>query len=135
MAEPVAPVDDDILDLDALMPKTVKIRFNGSEVEVKQPKVNVFFKLATLSDKILQAYKDNNADDVDKFTTETESIIKDCIPELAETNLNADQIGGLAGFLMNVCMPSQAKQLAKHGITPVGSDGVSKKKPQDTSDK
>lgn len=135
MPEPVDAVDDDILDLDALMPKAVKIRFNGAEVEVKQPKVNVFFKLATLSDKILQAYKDEKPDDVDSYTTETESVIKECIPELAEVNLNADQIGGLAGFLMNVCMPSQAKQLAKHGITPVGSEGSSKKKPQDTLDK
>lgn len=111
----------EILDLDALVPQTAKIKFGGQEVEVKPPKTADLLKLGSLGQKV-QNIADLPDAQVDQIIADLTKLIQKIIPELGETELNTQQILGLVGLISKMATPPENAELEKRGITPAGAD-------------
>lgn len=112
--------NSEVLDLDALVPQTAKIKFGGNEVEVQPPKTADLLKLGSLGQKV-QGIGDMPDAQVEKIIADLTALIQKIIPELAGTELNTQQILGLVKLISDMATPPDAKELEKRGITPAGA--------------
>lgn len=111
--------DKAILDLNALVPESRRIRFGDppKEVEVKPPTTENILKLSALGQKM------QNVQAMDE--AETANLVKDlqnqiyaCIPELQDQPLNTAQLLKLIELITEMGTPGDIKELEKRGITP-----------------
>lgn len=113
--------NSEILDLDALVPQTAKIKFGGKEVEVQPPKTADLLKLGSLGQKV-QNIADLPDEQVEQLIDDLTKLIQRIIPELAGTDLNTQQILGLVQLISDMATPPETKELDKRGITPAGGN-------------
>jgi hypothetical protein len=106
----------DILDLDALVPPSVVIKFGAKEIEVKPPSLADVLKLGSLGQK-MQSVGEMPDGDVDVVVSELTSHIYKCIPELENGTLNTAQLLKLVEIITAMSVPPDAKELEARGIT------------------
>lgn len=109
----------EVLDLDALVPPSVTIKFGGSEIEVKPPKTGDVLRLGTLGQKLSDA-SEASAEDVDKLVSMLTEQIGKCIPELAGKEFNTAQLMKLVEIISKMAIPPDVKELEDRGITTDG---------------
>jgi hypothetical protein len=109
--------NSEILDLDALVPQTAKIKFGGKEIDVQPPKTADLLKLGSLGQKV-QKFDDFTDEQTEEAITSLTGLIKKIIPELADAELNTQQILGLVKLISDMATPPDVKELDKRGITP-----------------
>lgn len=118
--------DDNILDLQALAPTSVKLKLpNGETVEVKPPKTEQVLRIGFLGQQMGEIRKlgeDNPNELTDEMREKLQTVmdgleeqIKIVIPDLAEYNLNMLMITKLADFIGEMGAPGQADALAAQG--------------------
>ena len=102
--------DDIILDLDALAPPKVQLKFGGKTVNIEAPDLPDYAKIIALSEKMKTGKEDFATLTV--IYEEMATLIKSLIPELKETKLNFAQISSLFKLLSEIGAPSD-KAIAK----------------------
>lgn len=114
--------DENILDLSALAPKSVKLTLpDGKTVDVKPPKTEQVLKIGFLSQQLNEVRKlgEANPDELTEEMREKlqnvmdklEEQIKIVVPELADYNLNMLMISKLSEFIGEMGAPGQAAKL------------------------
>lgn len=106
----------DVLDLDALIPPSVTIKFGGNEIEVKPPQVGDVLKLGYLGQKLQDAGSLPDAE-IDKLVGDLTGQVNKCIPELAGKPLSTSQLLKLVQIISDMSVPPDAAELKKRGIT------------------
>ena len=97
-------MNNDILDLDALVPQPVTIHFDGKDVVVQPPKIIDLIKLGSATQGIAvpsAMSKEELQAGMDKLT----QVIRDCIPELQGKELNLAQTQSLVEILNRMGTP------------------------------
>lgn len=102
--------DDITLDLDALAPPKVQLKFGGKTVNIEAPDLPDYAKIIALSEKMKTGKEDFATLTV--IYEEMATLIKSLIPELKETKLNFAQISSLFKLLSEIGAPSD-KAIAK----------------------
>jgi len=106
----VTEKDDILLDLDALAPPKVQVKFNGKTIKIVPPDLPAYAKIIALSEEMKK--------DKSNFTAVTvtyqkmETLVKELIPEVKEDTLNFAQISSLFKLLSEIGAPSD-KAIAK----------------------
>jgi hypothetical protein len=103
------------LDLDSLIPESKKIKLNNKILEVLPPTVNEFITITRMQMRIKNSSDEAEAMEV---FAELPKILKRCIPELGDIELNFSQLMILIGFVLNMATPTDNKALEQMGITP-----------------
>lgn len=111
---------NDVLDLDALVPPTAKIKFQNKEIEVQPPKTGDLLRLGALGRKV-EDLADASDEVVDGVITDLTKLVQHIIPELEGVELNTQQLLGLVSLIGKMATPPEQKELDKAGITPNGS--------------
>jgi hypothetical protein len=106
----------DITDLDALVPPQATIKFGGKEVTVTPPKTADILKLGALGQK-LQNIEGLDDATVDKLVDDLTVVVKHCIPELGDAQLNTPQLLKVMEILSKMAVPPDVAELDKRGIT------------------
>lgn len=110
----------EVLDLDALVPSSAIVKFDGREVEVMPPKTVDVLKLGSLGQK-LQEVKSLTETEVETLVRELQSLIVKVIPDLNGKELNTVQLLNLVKLIGAMSMPPDTKELEKQGITAVNN--------------
>lgn len=105
----------EVLDLDALIPEPVTIKFGGQEFQVAPPKTSDVLKLGYLGQK-LQTIEDLPDDEVDEVIEALTLHVRKCIPELGDQPLNTAQLLKLVEIIGQMSVPPDAKELEARGI-------------------
>lgn len=106
-----------VVDLDALVPPSVTIKFGGEDIEVKPPRTADVLKLGALGQKLQDVGK-LSADEVDSLISELTAQIYACIPELNSKPLNTAQLLKLSQIISDMAVPPDVKELDAKGVTP-----------------
>lgn len=106
----------EVLDLDALIPDSVTIKFGGEEIEVLPPKTADVLKLGFLGQK-MQDLGDMPDDQVETVLANLTEHVRKCIPQLAGKELNTAQLLKLVEIISAMAVPPDAKELEARGIT------------------
>lgn len=106
----------DIIDLDALVPQDVVVKFGGEEISIQPPKTADVLKLGYLGQKLQEGSSLTDAE-LDKLILELTTKIKNCVPQLADKDLNTAQLLKLVDIISTMAMPPDTKELAKRGIS------------------
>lgn len=109
----------DVIDIDALVPPSVTIKFDGQQVEVQPPKTVDTLRLAALGQKLKDADKLAETE-IEKVITDITSTVYKCIPELTNKDFNTAQLLKLVEIIGNMSIPPDTKDLANEGITLEG---------------
>lgn len=107
---------DEIIDLDALVPRPVTIKFGDETVEIPPPKTSDILRLGSLGQKMGQTDK-YSPDELDKLVTELTEQVYNCIPALKDKPLNTAQLIKLVAIISDMAMPPDAEALKARGIT------------------
>lgn len=110
----------DVLDLDALVPKTAIVKFDGKEIEIKPPTTGQLLKMASVGGKLQDADK-LTPDELTKTIEDFTNQIYELIPELQGRPLNATQLLKLVELINSMAVPPEATELSKRGIEVDGS--------------
>lgn len=113
----------DVMDLDALMPDQVTIKFGGENIKINPPKTAAVLRLGFLGQK-LQTGEDLSEGDLTQIVDQlTEQVVK-CVPELADKELNTAQLLKLVSIISEMAIPPETRELEARGITPDTSKKV-----------
>lgn len=112
----MSDTDSSLIDLDALAPKPVKIKFGGNVIEVQPPRTRHVLRLGFLGQKMqdLDKLTDEQAD---QLVVDLEAEIRQVVPELTDAQFNASQLMELMTLVVGMGMPDQADALKAKGIT------------------
>lgn len=110
----------DVLDLDALMPPEVTIKFGDVLITIKPPRTADVLRLGYLGQK-LEGAEELSEQELDKVVDDLTNHMYKCIPELANKDFNTAQLLKLVEIISEMAVPPDAKELKKRGIT-VDSD-------------
>lgn len=104
------------IDLDALIPPSVTVKFGGAEIEIKPPTTGDVLRLGFLGQKLQDA---NTLTDVeiDKLVAELTGQVAKCVPELAGKDLSTAQLLKLVEIIGEMSVPPDAVELKKRGIS------------------
>lgn len=106
----------DILDLDALVPPSVVIKFGEKEITVNPPSLADVLKLGSLGQK-MQSVGEMAEADATKIVGELTDHVYKCIPELNGGALSTVQLLKLIEIITNMSVPPDAKELEARGIS------------------
>lgn len=108
----------EVLDLDALVPAKVNIKFDNQTIEVKSPSLEQFAKMMQFSQMIEKAQGDNSPEELVKVFEQVKQFIYTFIPELTGKDLNPSQITAIFKLLADMGSPSDEMQskLEQQGI-------------------
>lgn len=106
----------DIVDLDALVPQSVVIKFDGQEIEVKPPTLADILALGSLGQQMAKAGS-LTPEQNEELTTDLTAYIKRIIPELKDKNLASYQLLKLVEIINGMSTPPEAKELEAKGIS------------------
>jgi hypothetical protein len=115
-----------IIDLDALVPPSTTIKFQGQDIEVPPPSTFDFLKLSTLATDINKVDAHDDAKLQEAINSITVQIHK-MIPRIAGTPLSLQQIDTLVAMFTRMSMTPEQTELKEKGITPA----TAKKDPTD----
>ena len=106
----------DVFDLNALIPQSIKIKYDNDEIEIKPPKTVDILKLGVLGQK-LQAPDKLEDVELEKLVADLTDTISSCIPELTNKPLTTTQLLFLLSKIVEMGTPPDLKELEKRGIT------------------
>lgn len=104
------------IDLDALVPPSVTIKFSGETIEVKPPKTGDVLRLGTLGQQLGKA-DELTPDELEKAVQDVTNLIYTVVPELAQKPLNTAQLLALVKIISDMSIPPDSKELSDRGIT------------------
>lgn len=105
------------IDLDDVIRHIVKVKLNGKVIEVEAPDLMQLLQLVSAGNKLKAL--DGATDDEARAAFDTfGKEFKILFPELKEEKLSLVQLQTLLEMMIFAAMPSEAKELKKHGITP-----------------
>jgi hypothetical protein len=108
------------LDLDALAPKSKRVKFNDKPIEVQPPKTAQLVKLIVLGQKLKGNYElGENMDEVRFETTmdEITEVVRGIVIGLGDAKLSFGQVNALSTMIIDMAMPGQLEELQKRGIS------------------
>jgi hypothetical protein len=105
----------EVIDLDALVPKTVVIKFNGQEIEVNPPKLKAYFQLGVYGQRLYNPSILTETE-IDDLSKQLDSAIRATIPEIGDAELTGDQAMELANLLVSLGSPQNSPELEKRGL-------------------
>lgn len=108
----------DIIDLDALMPRAVTIKFQNKEININPPKTGDILRLGKTAQKLQDS---SESTDIDKDIQDVSDHIYKIIPELNGEQLTTGQLLLLIKIISDMAIPPDAKELQERGITVDGS--------------
>jgi uncharacterized UPF0160 family protein len=94
------------LDLDALAPKQVQIKFSDQTIKINPPTLQQFAKIVDFTDKLEAISKTDNMAQTTAVYSDIEAYIKELIPELKDAVLNMAQILALYKLLVDLGSPT-----------------------------
>lgn len=106
----------EIIDLDALVPPSVTVQFNGESILIAPPKTADVFRIGILG-QTLQNMGNLTDAELDQCVEDLTAQIFRCVPELLGQNLNTQQLLKLVEALSSMAIPPDVKELDKRGIT------------------
>ena len=109
--------ENSIIDLDALVPASAKIKFGEKIIEIKPPSVVDVMTLGKLGQK-LQGEIEAPVEELEQHVTELTGHIYKLVPELGNQPLNTAQLLRLVQIISDMTMPPDATELKKRGIEP-----------------
>lgn len=107
----------EITDLDALVPKPAKVKFEGQDITVQPPQVATVLRIADFwqTTRLASAIPETELKEaIDNLKAE----ICKCIPELANRELSYAQITVLVELLTKMSLPPEDEELKARKITP-----------------
>lgn len=111
--------DNQLLDLDALIPQQKTVKLNGVTYKVNPPALRV---LPELSRKLDQLSKLENTTDVEEIAQALDSLnetIRLVMPDLPDdADLTVEQSTALIQLIMDMIVSPDQKALAKEGLLP-----------------
>lgn len=110
-------MSSEIVDLDAMLPDSKRVRFGGEIIEVLPPKTEEIFRLTSLGQKLLKADELEN-DKLEKLVADVRQLVDRCIPSLVGHPLGLVQQMAVVRLLNQMATPPDAEELEKRGITP-----------------
>lgn len=106
----------EVIDLDALIPQEVTIRFGGEELKIPPPNLEDVMRIGSLSQQ-MSKIDPENLDSATTTVTQLTNLIKKCVPALENKSLNSVQLMKLVNILTEMSVPKDAKELKERGIT------------------
>lgn len=106
----------EVLDLDALVPQTLKVKIGDETFDVPPPSLQDILKLGALSQRMSKFDPDNMDVGAEMVAELTEQVYA-CAPALKGRNLNMAQLLGLVRALTELSTPPDIKELADQGIS------------------
>lgn len=108
----------DVIDIDALAPKSVKIKLGGDEFDIQPPKTVHIMRIGKAGQRLSEALEGDSTDEeLDNISNELNSAIALCVPEIANKELGLGQLKKLIEILTDMSIPEEAKELKKRGIS------------------
>jgi hypothetical protein len=106
------------LDLDALEPKQVQIKYKDQTISVNPLDTIMFAKLYNLSAEMAALENETDPEKVMSTYDKIDAFVKEAIPELKDDKLNQMQQIGLFNLLATINTPQDkaVKELASRGI-------------------
>jgi len=104
-----------ILDLDALIPDSVSIKFGGETILVQPPKTADVLRLGFLGQKIETAGELADPE-LEKLVVDLTGQITKIVPELQSKELNIAQLLKLVAMVNDMTIPPDTKELEARGI-------------------
>ncbi len=105
-----------IVDLDALMPSPVTIKFGGKDIEVQPPKTSDILRLGVYAEA-LGKIEEMSTEEVTMAINNLNDQIGLCIPELKGINLNMAQMLKVVQIINDMAMPTDVKAMNESGVT------------------
>lgn len=106
----------EVIDLDALAPPSVTIKFNGQDIAIDPPKTGDILRLGFLGQKLQKADK-LPPEELDALVVELTEQVKRCVPALAGAELASGQLMKLVEILGEMATPPDAKEMQKRGMS------------------
>lgn len=106
----------EVIDIDALMPPSVTIKFGGEEVSVSPPSLAALMRIAELG-QLLQNASDYTDAELEAGEAKLAVALVKCIPQLEGKELSTPQKLKLVQIISDMSTPPDAQELAKRGIT------------------
>lgn len=106
-----------VIDLDALVPPKVTIKFNGVEISVPPPTTFDFITLSTYAVD-LNKVDGHDPDKLTKAINRVSEQLQKMIPDLAGHTFTIQQIDHLVAMFTRMSTSPEQKELDKRGITP-----------------
>lgn len=112
------------LDLDALSPAQVNISYKERIIAVEPPNLEQFSKIYALGTELSKLDQATAQDaDILPIYSRVKSLIDECVPDLAQDNLNPLQLMSVFRLLADLATPQDKalKELADRGISLKGA--------------
>lgn len=104
------------LDLDALMPESVTIKYDGQDITLVPPRTRDLLKLGIIGKQLAEPDKLSDAE-LDELEQRLTNQIGECIPELKGKPLSSTQLLFLMQKIAEMGTPPDSAELKKRGIT------------------
>lgn len=98
--------NEDILDLDSLVPQPQKVKFNDEIITVNPPKIGDILLMGKLGREIQEA--DPNSTDYEPVLEQIKTVIANVAPGLAGKELTIEQILALVELLGKMARPDSS---------------------------
>lgn len=110
----------DVIDLDALIPRSARVKFGDQEITVNPPRVATILRIADFwqTTRLAAAIPEK---DLEKALDDLKTEIYKCVPELEGQDLSYPQITTLVEMLTKMSLPPETKELKERNIT-IGGD-------------
>jgi hypothetical protein len=110
-------MNEQILDLDALVPQKARVKLGGEWIEVSPPDVLAILELPALAAKFQQlqtggATTEQSAEAVKEF----KKALSTLIPNIEKYSLTTNQLFALLEFIMKIAIPEKIDQMEKAGV-------------------
>lgn len=106
----------DVIDLDALVPQPVTIKFDNQEIQLAPPKVGDVLRLGSLAQKI-QDIDDVTDGQMETLVNDLTAQVQKCVPELAGKPLTSGQLLKLVEIISRMAIPPDVQALEAKGVT------------------
>ncbi len=107
----------EIVDLDALVPKSVTIKLGDKDIEIKPPKTADILRLGVLGQEMEKISEMDDAQ-LEKLVADITAQLVKVIPEIGDYQLNMAQLLKLVQIVSEMGVPPDAKAAREQGVTP-----------------
>lgn len=106
----------DVVDLDALVPIPVTVKFNEQLIEISPPKTGDIMRLGVLGQK-METISVLSEDETTSLINDLTLLVQKIVPQLAGKDFTTAQLLKLVEIISTMAMPPDTKELQERGIT------------------